>query len=187
MSNSNNGSTVGRHSGVHQNTPGSSVKSQRSYSNRPRMGASAIVTNLHDHSTTSSASADNYQQSTLPGRGKLITQHHHWNNGNHKNTNPNTSSETMMTTPSSTDLDEFYRLSRSPSTPGLCINNSSSSNNHSKYSPHTMVPSVTTTTTPPATTTIPQKSLGQMKNSPDKFKPSFMKIINIYAQNDNKC
>ncbi|CAH8875599.1 unnamed protein product [Trichobilharzia szidati] len=182
MSNSNNGGTVGRHFGAHQNTPGSSVKSQRSYSNRPRMGASAIVSNLHDHSTTSSASVDNnYQQSTLPGRGKLTTQQHHWNNGNHKidkNTNPNTSSETMMTTPSSTDLDEFYRLSRSPSTPGLCINNNG--NNHSKYSPRTTVPSMTTTTTPPATT--PQQITGR---TDEEFARQIQAII--YENNQHLC
>ncbi|KAK4475516.1 hypothetical protein MN116_002562 [Schistosoma mekongi] len=101
--NASNG--VNRNFGLHALQPGSHMKSLRSHSNQPRMGASAIVTNLHDYHGTG---VNNYLQSTIP-RSRIMS------NRSYKSHNTTTS----IASTTRAELGEFCRISRSPSTPGL--------------------------------------------------------------------
>ncbi|CAH8666208.1 unnamed protein product [Heterobilharzia americana] len=79
-------STIGRSFELY-GTTGSSMKSQRSYNNRPRMGASAIVTNLYDYHGTmvSDTVTAVHLQSTLP-RNRVTTSWNYKANGNNTTT-----------------------------------------------------------------------------------------------------
>ncbi|XP_018646437.1 synaptic ras gtpase activating protein, syngap,putative [Schistosoma mansoni] len=103
---------INRNLGLHASSPSSYLKSLRAHTNQPRMGASAVVTNLHDYHGAAPLMSD-YLQSTIP-RSRIIT-----NRGYqlHNNTT------TTITSPTNTELDEFCRISRSPSTPGLSNSN----------------------------------------------------------------
>ncbi|VDP44058.1 unnamed protein product [Schistosoma mattheei] len=74
------------------------------------MGASAVVTNLHDYHGAPPMS--DYLQSTMP-RSRIVT-----NRGYQLH-----NTTTTITSPTNTELDEFCRISRSPSTPGLSNSN----------------------------------------------------------------
>ncbi|KAH8869562.1 Disabled like-interacting protein [Schistosoma japonicum] len=105
--NASNG--INRNFGLHPLQPGSHMKSLRlvrgSHSNQPRMGASAVVTNLHDYHGTG---INNYLQSTIP-RSRMMS------NRSYKSHNTATS----ISSTTRAELDDFCRISRSPSTPGL--------------------------------------------------------------------
>ncbi|CAH8646985.1 unnamed protein product [Heterobilharzia americana] len=109
-------STIGRSFELY-GTTGSSMKSQRSYNNRPRMGASAIVTNLYDYHGTmvSDTVTAVHLQSTLP-RNRVTTSWNYKANGN------NTTTSSPPPPPVAKKLStssEVNRISRSPSTPGM--------------------------------------------------------------------
>ncbi|CAH8671897.1 unnamed protein product [Schistosoma curassoni] len=105
-----NSNGISRNFGLHASSPSSYIKSLRSHTNQPRMGASAVVTNLHDYHGAPPTS--DYLQSTIP-RSRIVT-----NRGYQlQNTT------TTITSPTNTELDEFCRISRSPSTPGLSNSN----------------------------------------------------------------